>query len=82
MADIRPILLSTLAALDKIHSQDRLLNTKELDTFENIRFNSKWFESRPQKFSIDCKETFYNEIRFNITNIVFSPLAFSNTTWH
>lgn len=41
MADVRPILLSTLAALDKLHSQDKLLNTKELDAIENIRFNSK-----------------------------------------
>ena len=41
MADIRPILLSTLAALDKIHSQDKLLNTRELDAYENIRIDSK-----------------------------------------
>ena len=40
MADVRPILLSTLAALDKIHAQGKLLNTRELDSYENIRFNS------------------------------------------
>ena len=41
MPDVRPILLSTLAALDKIHAQDKLLNTRELDAYENIRFTSK-----------------------------------------
>lgn len=40
MADVRPILLSALVALDKIHAQGKLLNTRELDSYENIRFNS------------------------------------------
>ena len=62
MADIRPILLSTLAALDKIHSQSRLLNTKELDTYENIRFNSK------------CQVCFINSFFKQNRPSVISPL--------
>ena len=62
MADIRPILLSTLAALDKIHSQSRLLNTKELDTYENIRFNS------------NCQVCFINSFFKQNRPSVISPL--------